>query len=259
MTDENRVGYIVAGASGGALLVGLLTLTLPADSIVATVVLDRTSPIFPYPFTIQNLMTVFLGVGLGEIARLRQEVARQEAALSIDLLPEEGERVLTLDDLPLIRESLARVHPRNRGIATRLIESCAMHFAQSRSPTDVLSLLETQIRIEDQKVDLRYSLVRYLAWFLPTLGFIGTVVGIAAALSIAGEAASAGSMSDSMAGIVAALGVAFNTTILSLIYSAVLVFAQMHVQTRDESMIVTIGEYCVENLVRRLRAPTPKV
>ena len=38
------------------------------------------------------------------------------------------------------------------------------------------------------EVDTRYSTLRYLVWVIPTIGFIGTVVGIAAALNQAGAA-----------------------------------------------------------------------
>jgi biopolymer transport protein ExbB/TolQ len=256
MNAESRAAPRLVGAMVGLGVVALATLLLPPESIAADVFLDRKSQIFPYPLTIQNIMTIAFFVGLGELYRLRDEVKRQSHAMQIDLLPEAPDAVLTYDDLPLIRTSLARVPIRYRGFLSHLIESCAAHYVQTRSTAEVLALLEAQVRMEDQKVDLRYSVVRYLAWFLPTVGFIGTVVGIAAALNLAAIGSATGNMSDSLPAIVGALAVAFNTTILSLIYSAILVFGQTQVQTADELMIVHCGDYCIANLVRRLRTST---
>ena len=47
----------------------------------------------------------------------------------------------------------------------------------------MVSVMNSSLELIAHRLDLRYSMLRYLVWLLPTLGFIGTVVGIAGALS----------------------------------------------------------------------------
>ena len=93
-------------------------------------------------------------------------------------------------------------------------------------------------------------MVRYLSWLLPTLGFIGTVYGIAITLAVAGNAnpedpALLGNLTRSLA-------VAFNTTLLALLQSAFIVFLMHLTQGREEQALNTSGQYCLNNLINRL-------
>ena len=48
------------------------------------------------------------------------------------------------------------------------------------------------------------------------------------------------------------LGVAFNTTLLALVMSAILVFFMHLAQGREESALNNTGQYCMDNLINRL-------
>ena len=97
---------------------------------------------------------------------------------------------------------------------------------------------------------MHYSMLRYLVWFIPTLGFIGTVIGIAFTLNYA---ATMDSQDPTLlAGISKQLGVAFYTTLLALIQSAFLVFVQHVAQDRDEMSLNRSGQYTLDNLINRL-------
>ena len=50
------------------------------------------------------------------------------------------------------------------------------------------------------------------------------------------------------------LAVAFNTTLLALVMSAVLVLIQHLVQAREEGVLNEVGQYCLDNLINRLYA-----
>jgi hypothetical protein len=70
---------------------------------------DVTPPGYPfvYPFTIQNLMHIFLAAGLCDLL-LRWQVTRRESAfLREGLLPEDYETVIQSHDLPDIRRRVA--------------------------------------------------------------------------------------------------------------------------------------------------------
>jgi len=99
------------------------------------------------------------------------------------------------------------------------------------------------------EVDLRYQTSRYIAWLLPTIGFIGTIVGIAVALEFIDP------KHMDVAGITGRLGVSFYTTLVALIVSAVLVLIQHVVQKQEELALNEAGRYCLKNLVNRVYIP----
>ena len=101
------------------------------------------------------------------------------------------------------------------------------------------------------EIDLRYSMLRYLTWLIPSLGFIGTVMGIMFALQYAGVPANAES-EDFLYQVTSRLGVAFTTTLLALVMSAVLVLMQSLVQAKEERALNEAGQYCLDNLILRL-------
>ena len=89
-------------------------------------------------------------------------------------------------------------------------------------------------------------MLRYIVWLLPTLGFIGTIVGIVFALNAVGGYDIPQSP-ELMAELTGRLGVAFYTTLLAL-----LVFALHVIQVREETALNQSGQYCLDNLVNRL-------
>jgi biopolymer transport protein ExbB/TolQ len=84
-------------------------------------------------------------------------------------------------------------------------------------------------------------------WVIPTTGFIGTVVGISIALE---------GMQDpkniSFEKVTSGLAVAFYTTILALVLSAILVLLQNVVQRREEMEPNRAAQYVLRNLINRV-------
>ena len=138
--------------------------------------------------------------------------------------------------------------------------------------------MSSQVELELHRTDLNYTLLRYIAWLLPTLGFIGTVVGISAALSaidvneppprtettLASPATSGtggdspeqrGRRTASTQKVTSRLGLAFNTTILALLQSVIVVLLSQFLHKREESIINQQSEYCLNNLIVRLYNP----
>ena len=48
-------------------------------------------------------------------------------------------------------------------------------------------VLTTSLELLAHRVDLQYGMVRFVAWLVPTLGFIGTVFGLGASLAAVGS------------------------------------------------------------------------
>jgi chemotaxis protein MotA len=99
-------------------------------------------------------------------------------------------------------------------------------------------------------LDSSYGLIRYLAWSIPSIGFIGTVMGISGALGNADKA-----VAGDIAMVTSQLGVAFDTTLVALLLSIILMF-QIHIsQQKEESLIIGIHDYIIENFINRIYVP----
>ena len=208
----------------------------------------------PYPLTIQNLMWLMFFIGCGEIwTRLRQ-ADRDQEPMSARLLPEDPEKMLRAGDLGPIFRRVKEGGYAEDAFLPRLINRTILQFQSSRSVNQANSLLNSTLELCQHEIELRYNMLRYLVWLLPTLGFIGTVIGIAAALHAAGtvDFGNNDQMQAMMPTLTSNLGVAFYTTLLALLQSAMLVFALHIAQAREEWVLNRAGQYCLDNLINRL-------
>ena len=265
-----RVLVAVGGMVVGAVFVAILGMTLPV--FYADILLDWTSE--RYPWTIQNLMWLLFFGGLGDVGVRFWRGGTELRQVRLNLLPEDEETMLRAQDLGDI---YMRVRPSpltETGFLQRLIARIVLNFQSSRSVSQANTLLNSSLDLFQHEVDLKYSMMRYLVWLIPTLGFIGTVVGIALALDEAGsmpDLSQAGeiqmeapevcpepgtdderSLQCWMRDLTGKLALAFNTTMVALLLSAVLVFLMHIAQGREETALNRAGQYCLDNLINRL-------
>lgn len=99
------------------------------------------------------------------------------------------------------------------------------------------------------------TLVRMFIWAIPILGFLGTVIGIAMAL---GRLAPQ-QLEESLPEVMAALTVAFNTTILALALCLILYFALYLVERGEGALLARVDQTVEEVLAyfRQNRAVSP--
>lgn len=208
----------------------------------------------PYPITVQNFMWLMFSLGCGEIWTRFRQTNRDQAPIKDKLLPEDPEMMLRAGDLGPIYQRIKEREYAEDSFLPRLIQRIILQFQSSRSIDQANSLLNSTLELCQHEIELRYNLLRYLVWLIPTLGFIGTVIGIAQALSTAGgvDFNDHTAMETMMETMTSDLGVAFYTTLLALLQSAVLVFALNVVQAREERGLNRAGQYCLDNIINRL-------
>ncbi len=205
-----------------------------------------------WPLTVQNVMWIALFVGFGELV-LRWSAAKdEESQLKRGYLPTDG-RSLNMSVLGKIRDSIASRKFARNAFLPRLISRTIDQYRMSGDKGESLSVMNASLELYMHEIDLRYSILRYLTWLIPSLGFIGTVMGIMFALQYAGVPANA-EADDFLYQVTQRLGVAFTTTLLALIMSAVLVLIQSMVQAKEERALNAAGQYAIDNLILRLGA-----
>ena len=81
-------------------VITVLTFTLGKDSRAAVLLLDYSNlAVFPYPFTIQNVMHVLFFLGIGEIVVRGQVAGWEQSFLREQFLPEDDQTILQAEDL----------------------------------------------------------------------------------------------------------------------------------------------------------------
>ncbi len=216
----------------------------------AVLLLDYPSQHFVYPLTIQNVMWIIFFLGLGELFVRWRSGVRESSFLDVHYLPEDDQTVLQMRDLGPIRRAVAQQFDREHGFLPSLINLSILQFQASRSVDQTASVMNSSLELIAHRVDLRFGIVRFVAWLIPTLGFIGTVYGLGASLAEAGDPNKALDIKQ----VAGTLGVGFDCTMVALAQSAVLVFILQLVQEKEETAVNLAGDYTLRHLINRLYA-----
>ncbi len=210
-----------------------------------------------FPFSLQNLMHVLFFIGLGQLwIRWLSTYEENVFLTKSGFLPEEDGKLLESDqEIETIRINVSNAAVRAEAFLPDLINNSIIQYLKSHSISDTISVLNSNLDLNIHRLDLNYSIIRYLVWAIPTFGFMGTVIGIAYALGrmdINKFMAASSEKVEIFRKIVADLGFAFGTTIVALILSAILVFIWNVVQRGEEDVLNKAGKYVLTNLINRL-------
>jgi biopolymer transport protein ExbB/TolQ len=187
------------------------------------------------------------------------DVRRQQRALTLDLLPtDEGVRILPEDARPLQRRVVQLSERGGPYLLSNMIRLALSKFAISRSPQDASETVRTQAEVDLGRMATSMSTVHYLAWAIPALGFVGTVRGIGLALTVA-PTVSEETLAAFLDVTTRNLAVAFDTTLVALLLSLVLMFMLHAVQRGQEAVVLDSQQYCLEHLITRLYNLEPAV
>lgn len=196
---------------------------------------------------IQGFTYFLFFFGILEVLWLNAKLTHEYDAFSAHLLPEKDNWVLSADDagvLKLKMQSLAHTHSYQ---ITDLIKKACTQYRLSKSSAEALAVVDAQIHNYQAEIESEQSFIRYTAWAIPSVGFIGTVIGIAASLGYAKDAAS----QEGINKVTDMLAVAFDTTLVALILSIMLMYGIHYLQKREEALYAKMNAYLIENLINR--------
>ena len=131
----------------------------------------------------------------------------------------------------------------------RALLTAIERFAATRNVQNVSTAARDICDSEGERMESELSIIRYIAWAIPSVGFIGTVRGIGDALGQAHRA-----VEGDITGVTSSLGVAFNSTFIALVISIVLMFFIHQLQLMQERLVLDSERYVDHWLIRRLRS-----
>src|SRR4051812_6597479 len=114
-----------------------------------------------------------------------REVRRQRIAFGLELLPP-GQCILVDDAWDLQRRIDERTN-RQPFLLANMLRLALNKFATSRSGRDVAEMVRTQADVDLARMVSSMSMVHYLAWAIPAIGFLGTVRGLAGSLTLGSD------------------------------------------------------------------------
>ncbi len=200
---------------------------------------------------IQGLIYFLFFYGWFDI-RNKAKLAEAEAQhLEKSYLPEREQQVLLPAHVNEIKLKMIEIESKEKTNLSDLIKKACTKFRSSHSVNEVMDLVKTQISIYTRKNDSDQSFIRYILSAIPSVGFIGTVLGIAASLGSAGAAMT----TDGLDNVTSMLYVAFDTTLVALVFSLILLYLYHGLQQKVENLYIDLESYVIENLVNRIYTP----
>lgn len=171
---------------------------------------------------------------------------RHRALLQMGLIPlSEGMRILPEDTRDVSRQIQALPPHQQDALLPRALLAALQRFSTTRNIQDAASATHAYCSSEAERLESELSMVRYIAWAIPSVGFIGTVRGIGDALAQAHKA-----LEGNIFEITRSLGTAFNSTLIALLISIVLMFLLHQLQLLQERYVLDTEAYCEEKLMR---------
>jgi len=174
---------------------------------------------------------------------------RERQVLQMDLIPiNEGTSILPEDAREYSRPVQALAVEQQSYLLPRALLTALHRFRSTRNIQDVSSSVKAICESESDRLDSELSMIRYIAWAIPSIGFLGTVRGIGQALGQAHQA-----VEGDIAGVTQSLGVAFNSTFVALLISIVVMFLLHQLQLSQERLVLDAEDYCDNRLIRHLQ------
>ena len=174
----------------------------------------------------------------------------ERSLLDVDLVPiAEGMRILPEDTREFARQVQALPDQQQRMVLPRAVLNALRRFSTTRNIQDVSSSTHTIFESEAERLESELSMIRYISWAIPSIGFIGTVRGIGDALAQADKA-----VQGDIAGVTQSLGVAFNSTFIALLISIFLMFLVHQLQLMQERLVFDSENYTNDKLIRHMKS-----
>ena len=200
---------------------------------------------------VQYATTLLMFWCLGILILKAVSIQKQRRAMIIQALPTDISPEINPQNLKEFHDHVINFPKqlRNTYIVNRIRKALEFFYVRQNNP-EVAQMISSQSEVDAAKVAGSYSLVKVFLWAIPIMGFIGTVVGIGGAIGDAGGDMSA--INEPLTAVLGDMGVAFDTTLLALVFSILLSFPASALQNKEDDLVTDVDEYCIDNLLRRL-------
>ncbi len=195
----------------------------------------------------QEICFILMLWGCFLISTNYRKILKTKYLFSVDLLEHEDQDNFDVDS---IIERLDKQIPEDcmSSPLVQTLRSSLWRYTSTKNVQNLSDAIDSNLESLAVRQDSENTMIRYLIWAIPSIGFIGTVRGIGQALSQADQA-----LAGDIAGMTDSLGVAFNSTLVALLISIFLMFLFHQLQRLQDSQILDTQEYCEKYLLSRIK------
>ena len=172
-------------------------------------------------------------------------VKEQTNLLFLNVLNIDAKETIRQQDVSKLKKNLEL---NAKGLVKNSLVAGLHSFHTTNNIQEAASSVHMVCDQEADRMESELSMIRYIIWAIPSIGFIGTVRGIGEALSQAHIA-----VEGDIAGMTASLGVAFNSTFVALVVSIFLMFFLHQLQLLQDLLVLDTHEYCNKKLITKLQ------
>lgn len=249
----SRINIWIAGGIGvmGTVLWYVIMFLLPQGNFLRDLFTERGN--------VQYATTLLMFWCLGILVLKMVNIRKQRRAMLIQALPEDISGEISPQNLKEFHDHVIRFPEplRNTYMVNRVRKALEFFYIRRNNP-EVAQMITSQSEVDAAKVAGSYALVKVFLWAIPIMGFIGTVVGIGGAIGGfdavlgAGEGGDMSAIKEPLTQVLGDMGVAFDTTLLALVFSILLSFPASALQNQEDDLVTDVDEYCIDNLLKRL-------
>jgi biopolymer transport protein ExbB/TolQ len=253
-TNIPLLPVIIVALIGGSVTLGLIYLLKGMLPALFALIHQRGS--------VQYITMYSFWLALGMVAFKWQMVAKERKAFSLPYVQqftaskETVGKVTMLEQYSEIDENLDA--QQKKLLLINRINKAVKQLRISNSPSDVTTVLSTVSSTDSAVIDSSYIPLKFMIWIIPIWGFIGTVIGMSAAIGsfdfLFQQIKNIGfqGVQSSLGKVTSGLGVAFDTTFLALVLCAFINFLTNIIQKREEDLLSDIEEFTTDNIINKL-------
>lgn len=182
--------------------------------------------------------------GWFEVKDKLKHIARERKAFKMNIIPTHEKLVFLPEDINNLKFKLIEFEKKEKYILSDLLKKATTKFRTTGSLSELIDIVSIQIEVSQEKSEGSQSIIRYLTWVIPSIGFVGTVLGISQALIIAN--------SGDMEQITSLLGVAFDTTLVALVLSIIIMWDVHKLQEETDRFHSDLKEFVIDNLINKI-------
>ncbi len=239
---KRRIGATpIAIALGVPLAAGVLALVNLGPLHGSTVARYLEHPAEQIEVVMCCIALCALGVKLVSLLPERTALARQ-------LLPAWDGKAVPVAEARALQAELERQPRRLQGTYLGRRIAAVLEFLSSRGSA---AELDDQMRFlaetDSLTMDASYSLIRFLTWAMPIIGFLGTVLGITKAISGVDPA----TLEKNLGQVTGGLAEAFDATALALGLTMVVMFVSFLIERMETSIVEAVDRAADLSLAHR--------
>ena len=250
---ERRVGFSGTRHTGAGMLFSLLIGIVLAATFYAglyPIMEYHLGAIFYRRGVIPFVIVFFSSWSLAILFVKWRKLALQRCILRMQVVPHDSAHVV-LDKIYSLVD-----HPKHFVLFNR-IEVAISNLKNIGRIGDVDDILRSQADHDESSMESTYTLLKGFIWAIPVLGFIGTVIGLSAAIgsfgSVLGDTTDITRIKEGLGDVTAGLSTAFDTTLVALVFALVIQLLMTALKKQEEDFLDESVEYCLRFIVGRLR------